>query len=194
MTSPDVAQSPGRARIYGAIVERPGISLTELCRGLGYAIGHVQYHLYVLQRLGMVHSHRVGRSVRYIAVGVGHPHDGLRLAAEADARLRGLLSFIEEHPGCSLTEASLSVGKSRQAGTTHVRRLIRMGLVEMRLDGNVRRLHPAGPPTQRWLPETTWLHESSSVYGQSQNEGPRRFRLPANGIPEAPVALVFAHA
>ena len=49
-------------------------STTDLARALGVSAGGVSQHLGVLRAAGLVHGHRVGRSVLYLRSPVG---DGL---------------------------------------------------------------------------------------------------------------------
>lgn len=65
----DVSKSPKRVRILEYLKENPGAHLRRISRETGISYGEVQWHLSVLERLGLVQSSKVGRYTCYFVTG-----------------------------------------------------------------------------------------------------------------------------
>ncbi|MFX0108895.1 MAG: winged helix-turn-helix transcriptional regulator [Candidatus Hodarchaeota archaeon] len=70
-----------RDRVLDEIAANPGIHLRELHRIVGCAMGALQYHLNVLERLGLVVSARTGNARHLFLAGYSTDENILRLAS-----------------------------------------------------------------------------------------------------------------
>jgi predicted transcriptional regulator len=64
-----------RLEIYGFIKGNSGIHFRGICDGLGLSVGTVQYHLNVLERSGLIISHKDGQNKRYFESNVFQKSD-----------------------------------------------------------------------------------------------------------------------
>lgn len=65
----DVARSPKRVKILEYIKANPGASMRRIARETGISYGEVQWHLSILERLGLVEWVRVGKYTCYYPAG-----------------------------------------------------------------------------------------------------------------------------
>jgi DNA-binding transcriptional ArsR family regulator len=66
----DVKRSEKRVRILQYLRENPGSSMRRISRETGISFGEVQWHLSILERLGLVHRVRIGKHACYYPVDV----------------------------------------------------------------------------------------------------------------------------
>jgi predicted transcriptional regulator len=129
-------------RVAGA----PGIGLRELARSTGIPVSSVIHHVTILKRQRRLAEARSGRRSILLPAGAG-PLDGLRAAAERDARLRLLLDWVAANPGCLQRDALAAMeglGWSRSTTQHRLRRLVGDGLLACLPKGGRRIYLPAG--------------------------------------------------
>jgi DNA-binding transcriptional ArsR family regulator len=83
----DVARSAKRVRILEYVKANPGATMRRISRETGISFGEVQWHLSVLERLGLVERVRVGRFVCYYPKGAP-PETWLPAFAERELGLK----------------------------------------------------------------------------------------------------------
>jgi len=66
----DVKRSEKRVRILQYLRENPGASMRRISREAGISFGEVQWHLSILERLGLVQRVKIGRRACYFPVDV----------------------------------------------------------------------------------------------------------------------------
>jgi len=66
----DVKRSGKRVRILQYLRENPGASMRRISRETGISFGEVQWHLSILERLGLVHRVKIGKRACYYPVDV----------------------------------------------------------------------------------------------------------------------------
>ena len=67
--STPVLDQPARLEINNFVKNNPGVHFRGICDGLALSIGVVQYHLDVLERVGLITCHTDGQSKRYFENG-----------------------------------------------------------------------------------------------------------------------------
>jgi len=72
----DVARSPKRVKILEYIKSNPGAPIRRIARETGISYGEVQWHLSVLERLGLVECVKLGRYHCYYPAGMQTPPTG----------------------------------------------------------------------------------------------------------------------
>lgn len=138
--SPDVRTSPMRQRIYDAVMAKPGRTFMDVVQAVGIAgNGTAQYHLYVLERFGLIHHVKAGRSVHYYPTGAVAPKEAREDAFTTDETRRTLLKHVRTFPGLSLGALSSLFPATRQNTSYHVDHLARQGLLVVREDEDNRR-------------------------------------------------------
>lgn len=131
-----------RGRIYGLILERPGVTFLDLVRATSGHYGVTAHHLYVLERFELVRSYRTHRSRRYYA-SVGDPERDRREAILREPHLRDTLAIVAQAPGLSQAEVVTRFpGLTRQAVAHRLERLIENGIVSAFGNGRNRRYRP----------------------------------------------------
>lgn len=83
----DVARSAKRVKILEFIKANPGATMRRISRDTGISFGEVQWHLSILERLGLVERLRVGKYVCYYPKGAP-PETWLPAFAERELGLR----------------------------------------------------------------------------------------------------------
>lgn len=83
----DVARSVKRVKILEYIRANPGSTMRRISRDTGISFGEVQWHLSILERLGLVERTRVGKYVCYYPKGAP-PETWLPAFAERELGLR----------------------------------------------------------------------------------------------------------
>ena len=103
----DVARSAKRVRILEYVKANPGATMRRISRETGISFGEVQWHLSVLERLGLVERVRVGRFVCYYPKGAP-PETWLPAFAERELGLK--LNPENLKRAASRLEAALAKG------------------------------------------------------------------------------------
>jgi predicted transcriptional regulator len=124
-------------RILEFIASHPGAHLREICRGLGLAMGAVQYHIRRLEQEGRISSTRRGLyKFFYPADLFGERQRDLLSVLSLD-RPRELLLNIIEHPGTTQEALAGATNVSQPTVSWHLKRLIDLEIVDRHQDGRV---------------------------------------------------------
>ncbi len=122
-----------RRKIYEAVRKNPGIHLRELQRLTGLAMGQLEYHLDLLERVGLVRSRKQGRYRRYFPA---DSEDDPNLVGIVRSRVgRAILEYLLGVPRANHEEIAEAVGVSPSTLTWHMKRLADAGIVERRKAG-----------------------------------------------------------
>ncbi len=95
----DLIISDNRGRIYDYIKDHPGTHLRKLSKNLALAIGDIQHHLGVLDKLGLIKSRRKGMYKVYYTVAILGKRDEDILAVLQQETPREIILFLVENPG-----------------------------------------------------------------------------------------------
>lgn len=138
MTRVAPADVPGtdvemRRRVLQHVNRYPGLHLREIQRRVGSSVHLVEYHLNVLERLGLVASQEEGGYRRFF------PAQGERATPDAKDRawlglLRqsvplGVALYLLDKPGATHGEISDVVPVTKSTLTYHLKNMLRAGLV-----------------------------------------------------------------
>lgn len=129
-----------RQAILRIVEGSPGIGLSDLqrCSRLGW--GNVQYHLWILERAGLIRRVTVGRSA-LVYPASGDPSLQHRMAVVSDPLTRRIAEAIVLHPDWNQKRLCQSLGVTRKVFLTHLRRLSQARLVSVQRVGGERRYH-----------------------------------------------------
>jgi len=120
---PDDLVTGPRARLYDLISNDPGIHFSALLQATHWGAGHLQYHLWVLERGGVIVARKCGRFKRFFATAQAQETDRRAILVERDDRLRRLGDLLRAPARPSITQLARFLGISHQAVAYHVRRL-----------------------------------------------------------------------
>jgi len=87
-----------RSLLYEAVRSDPGVELTNLARVASLHLTTVAYHVQVLRRVGLVSTHRQGRTVHVFVAPAGTPVARTFALAARDERLAALIGMLREGP------------------------------------------------------------------------------------------------
>jgi len=133
--APVESLDPTQRRVLEFITSHPGVHLREICRGLGLAMGVVQYHVGRLERDGRVTSARRGLyKFFYPANLFGEKQRDLLSVLSLD-KPRELLLNIIEHPGITQEALATATHVSQPTVSWHLNRLTQLRVVERRQEG-----------------------------------------------------------
>lgn len=131
-----------RGKIYGLISNEEGIHLREICRRLDKRMGVIQYHIYVLERAGIIKSQKDGRYRRFFLN--GH-EDGTERTAIVSLLKRPttckIIVYILEKQEISHAELAQLLGISSQAITWHIKKIQRQELIFSEKQGKQKIYH-----------------------------------------------------
>jgi len=122
-----------RNDILDKIHEKPGITFRELARELGIGIGDLQYHLYRLEKEGMVFSKKVGKRRYIFPRGLEDEVQRLLIAISTETRRKILTLLIEG--SLSQGEIAKRLGLSQPTVSYHMGELMKLGIVTAEKDG-----------------------------------------------------------
>ncbi len=122
-----------RRRIYETVKKNPGIHLRELQRLTGLAMGQLEYHISLLERVGLIRSQKQGRYRRYFPA--DSEEDPALIGIVRSKVDRAILLFLLGVPQASHEEIARAVGISPSTLTWHMRRLMEAGLVDRKKVG-----------------------------------------------------------
>lgn len=118
-----------RQRIYEFIKSHPGMHLRAICRELGLAVGDLQYHLYALERQGMIKTVRRGlRKFIYPSVIFGDRAEKV-LSVLSQETPREIILNVIQNPDMSQMELAERLGLSQPTIFWHMKRLKQLGLI-----------------------------------------------------------------
>jgi DNA-binding MarR family transcriptional regulator len=128
ISRPRTLDQQARSRIHMLLSQEPGLNGSQIRRRLGFANGHVAYHLAVLEREEIVTS--VGLvPPRYFIVGTLTPDEMRRRAALRNEHLARFYAAVMEAPGANVRQVAQRLGVSAPQASRVARRLERAGLL-----------------------------------------------------------------
>lgn len=142
-----------RRRIFDLLTEFPGLHLRELERRLGLDVRVLQYHLEFLEGRGALTSLREGGYLRYyprqwdetqFREQLG-PSEKRLLALLRQRRPLQLVLLLLEHAEIAGPTLRGEMGVGGATLTYHMRKLLRLELVEVRTTGRVKRYRLRDP-------------------------------------------------
>jgi predicted transcriptional regulator len=143
---PDVLNNKAREELMRLIREEPGVGASEVGRRLRSSTGAgwstVVYHLRVLEKNRLVSSLIDGRHRRFFPVGEIRWQDRAVLAVLKNDKSKQLYEALRARPGLIRRELAATIGTTEPGVTWHLRRLLRSGLIERRVDGRSPRYFP----------------------------------------------------
>lgn len=126
---------PRQRSILEYISSHPGTHLRDICRGLGVAMGDVQYHVRRLERDGRITSARRGLYKFFYPANLFGEKQRDVLSVLSLDRPRELLLNIIEHPESSQEALARVTGVSQPTVSWHLKRLVDLKIVDRRQDG-----------------------------------------------------------
>jgi len=124
-----------RELIFSYIKSHPGTHLRQIKRDLGISMGVTQHHLYMLEKEGTILSRRNGLYKRFFPSLLFGEHqkdilDVLSLETERD-----FLLYLIQNPSSTQKELSEYSRISPGSINWHMKRLVNLGLVSVRREG-----------------------------------------------------------
>ncbi|NPA76431.1 MAG: winged helix-turn-helix transcriptional regulator [Candidatus Diapherotrites archaeon] len=128
-----------RQRILEAIYRKPGLHFRELARATGLATGQLEYHIYRLEKAGLIRAEKDGKYTRYYP-----PMDYEESVKEVlkllnRPRVKEILEFVAENEPARTEDISKYVGLSQSATLWHLRKLVDAGVLAESKDGREKR-------------------------------------------------------
>lgn len=140
----DVLSQPTRRRIYELVGGHPGSSAREIQRLSGLAWGETAYHLDQLIRAGVLRRERGGRRDYYFQLEMTWEDRRVLLTLRSPME-RTILVELVQTPGLTLVELKERIQTSLSTVSSHLRRLLALGLVESDKSAGSRQYRPARP-------------------------------------------------
>src|SRR5256885_8996568 len=114
-----------RGQLYAYIINRPGVTFSEVRDAFSLANGTATYHVAILQTLGFVSSRNDGRFRRYFAV----ERAGQALGRKLSRLQYDVLLKTRELGAVTPSDVAKALGISRQRASYNLRRLLDAGLL-----------------------------------------------------------------
>ncbi len=139
----EAARHPARARILDEARARPGLARNTLARRAGLTPTATYYHVYRLQRGGLLTVHRIqGRTAIFVCAD-GAPRELNRLALLARPALSRVHAAIAAEPGSTQGTIAARLGLGQSRVSKAVRQLAEAGIIRAEREAAVRRYFPA---------------------------------------------------
>lgn len=133
----DVLAQPTRQRIYEIVGAHPGASARDVQRLAGLAWGETAYHLDQLIRAGALRRERGGRRDYYFRLDLTWEDRRFVLSLRSRTERQIMLALLDA-PGLSLADLKTRTQTSLSTVSTHLRRLVALGVVESERTPGVR--------------------------------------------------------
>jgi predicted transcriptional regulator len=118
-----------RQRILEAIYKKPGLHFRELARATGLATGQLEYHLYRLEKAGLIHSEKDGKYTRYYPP-LEYSDDVKQILKLLNRpRVKEIVEYLAENECATVDELEKVVGLARSSVVWHLKRLEEYGIV-----------------------------------------------------------------
>jgi DNA-binding transcriptional ArsR family regulator len=135
----DVLDHFVRGEIYGFIKANPGSHYNQMMRELDIKNGTLSYHLYILEKTGIVKSRKEG--IRYR---VFYPTD-MKFPEEERYRLTEMqikiMQLISSHPGLNQKKVAKLLNETHQTISYNMKVLQQAGLINVQRDGRKRKYY-----------------------------------------------------
>lgn len=162
-------ESPGtRGMILDYVRAHPGTHLREIGRGLGLAMGDLQYNLDVLEKQHAISYARHGTYKFVLPYGMFGEKQSVILGALSIESQREIMLSLIKNPRLSQSELARIMGLTPPTVAWHMKQLIAQGIVERIENGNVVRFRVIGniEEIERFIQHyhpTFWEKWSSSL-------------------------------
>jgi predicted transcriptional regulator len=125
----DILALSRRRTIFTHISKNPGTYLREMERELSLSVGDLQYHLYQLEKAGLISPHEEGREKRYFVKEEVAPMDRKVLSIIKMKTPRRIVIFLMLNPDSSFREILAEFKFTKGALSFHLKRLIKAEIV-----------------------------------------------------------------
>jgi len=145
-------QLTARRTVYDAIKSNPGLHFRELQRRTGMAVGSLQYHLDVLQRVHLVKATRKGKFLRFFPV-IGEQTDEEKktLSLLRNESVRKIVLLLLSKPHANNRQIAAFLELSPSTVSFHLQKLEESALVEKKKKGRKIFYSLAQPETAKQL-------------------------------------------
>lgn len=134
--------STSRLRVFEAIRDEPGITVSKIAREVGLYWSTVALHVERLTRAGLVRSTRVGRRRVLFSSTEANGESAVQRGLLAEDACRRVAVAVVEHPRTPIFELSHRTGISERALYHHVKRLVEAELLSTSKERFYRGLEP----------------------------------------------------
>ncbi len=124
-----LAENCTRTEIFNFITANPGVQFRAICTSLSLPIGVVQFHIAILQKVGLVNAIRRGRYKRFFAAGSFTRKQMETLAALRLNTVKNILKTLLNGKAVSHHELASCLSISSQGLTWQMNRLRETGLI-----------------------------------------------------------------
>ncbi|WP_084340013.1 winged helix-turn-helix transcriptional regulator [Thermococcus paralvinellae] len=131
-------------RVFEFIKENPGLNFNEISRRLGLAKGDLQYHIYKLEKMGVVKSKRSGLKRHYFPAGIFSEKEEDVLSLISSENMREIIMYLITNPGITQKELCEKIGLSPPTINYYMSKLEKLGLVEGSREGKFVRYYFVG--------------------------------------------------
>lgn len=121
--------NPVRARVQAALVQEPGLSLTQVGQRAGIAWGTTVHHLRRLESLGLVVSVRERSERRYFVANTPAALARTAMAVVMQPTARRIAEFVADRPGVDQAGICQALGVNNPSASKHLQRFEAQGLV-----------------------------------------------------------------
>jgi predicted transcriptional regulator len=140
----DILAQPTRQRIYEIVGAHPGASARDVQRLAGLAWGETAYHLDQLIRAGALRRERGGRRDYYFRLDMTWEDRRVLLTLRSRTERQILLALVDS-PGLNLNDLKERTQTSLSTVSTHLRRLVALGVVESERTATTRQFRAVRP-------------------------------------------------
>ena len=142
-------QQDTRNKIYNLIADNEGIHLREVCRKLGKQMGVIQYHIYVMERAGIITSHKDGRYRRFfLNLTRNYAEKTAIISLLKRNTTNEIITQILEKKEISHAELASILGITSQAITWHIKKVVKYDLIKSERQGKqkIYQINPSMEP------------------------------------------------
>jgi predicted transcriptional regulator len=151
ITRQNVLENPARARLFRLIMDHPGIHLHTLRDGMKMNRGTVRYHLFRLERGGMITCYRDHRCTCYFENNGAFTEPEQRMAALLRNSITSrILGILKNKPGISRKGISKIIGLTGSTVTWHMKRMETDHLIITEKNGKLNR-YQLSPMAQKYI-------------------------------------------
>jgi predicted transcriptional regulator len=120
---------PTRLEIYNCIKDNPGVHFRGICGKLGLSVGIIQYHLSVLEHVGLITSYNDGQNKRYFERSAVTKTDVKLISLMRHNTTAQILTALAKNPSVLHRDLAKCLGISSQALTWHMNQIKKAGLI-----------------------------------------------------------------
>jgi len=129
----DVLDQFVRGEIYGFIKTNPGVHYNEIMRELDMKNGTLSYHLYMLEKTGVIKSRKEGFRYRaFYPTGMKFPEKERYRLTELQTKI---IKTIKENPGINQKEIAKKLDEKHQTISYNIKVMQQAGIISLRKKG-----------------------------------------------------------